>query len=182
MMWISKCSCLVIFRIILVTSTFTLWETYTTSMNLTNLKLIIFPIPLHSTIYSALTVNCLRGLVVSVLDSYFGGRGFKPQPNLLLCLFYFIFYWWTNLPKIKTMYYMKKFSWNYGRWIHCCKDFGGVVFEIWQFYHITLWSTHFHYAWKCSFRDFSVIISDRAHISLVDSPWQGNDLMKTSGT
>ena len=49
-----KCSWLLIFRIISVTSTFTLWETYTTSVNLTNLKLIIFPIPLHSTIYSAL--------------------------------------------------------------------------------------------------------------------------------
>ena len=43
-----------VFRIISVTSTFTLWETYTTSVNLTNLKLVIFPIPLHSTINSAL--------------------------------------------------------------------------------------------------------------------------------
>ena len=33
-----KCSWLVIFRIISVTSTFTLWETCTTSVNLTNLK------------------------------------------------------------------------------------------------------------------------------------------------
>ena len=39
-----------------------------------------------------LTVNCLRGVVVSVLDSYFGDPGFEPQPNLLLFLFYFIFY------------------------------------------------------------------------------------------
>ena len=49
-----KCSWLEISRIISVTSTFTLWETYTTSVNPTNLKLIIIPIPLHSTIYSAL--------------------------------------------------------------------------------------------------------------------------------
>ena len=49
-----KCSWLVIFWIISVTNTFTLWETYTTSVNLINLKLIIFSIPLHSTIYNAL--------------------------------------------------------------------------------------------------------------------------------
>ena len=36
------------------------------------------------------TVNCLRGLVVSVIDSCFGGRGFEPQLNLLICLSYFI--------------------------------------------------------------------------------------------
>ena len=40
-----------------------------------------------------LIVNCLRGLVIRVLDSYFGDRGFEPQPNLLLCLLYLIFYW-----------------------------------------------------------------------------------------
>ena len=54
-----KCPWLVILRIISVTSTFTLWETYTTSVNLTNLKLIIFPIPLHSMIYSALFSHSL---------------------------------------------------------------------------------------------------------------------------
>ena len=58
---------------------------------------------------------------------------------------------------------------------------GRVVFEIWQFYNITLWSTNFimpKNVWKGIFSDFSVL----SHISLVDSPWQGNDLMKTSGT
>ena len=58
---------------------------------------------------------------------------------------------------------------------------GRVVFEIWQFYNITLWSTDFimpKNVWKGIFSDFSVL----SHISLVDSQWQENDPMKTSGT
>ena len=41
--------------------------------------------------FHTFTINCLRGLVVSVEDSCFGGRGFEPQQNLLLCGLYFIF-------------------------------------------------------------------------------------------
>ena len=29
------------------------------------------------------TINCLFGLVVCGVDSYFGGCGFEPQPNLM---------------------------------------------------------------------------------------------------
>ena len=36
-----------IFRIMSVTNTFTLREAYTTNVNLTNLKVIIFPIPVY---------------------------------------------------------------------------------------------------------------------------------------
>ena len=93
-----KCSLLVILRIISVTSTFTVCETYTENVNLTNLKIIFFS---NTIVFNCLkcafhtsTFNCLRGLVVSVEDSCFGGCGFEPQPNLLLCWFYFIFYWW----------------------------------------------------------------------------------------
>ena len=38
---------------------------------------------------------------------------------------------------------MKKLSWNHGRLIRSRKDFkkiGSVVFELWPFYLITLWS------------------------------------------
>ena len=37
-----------------VTSTFTVWEKNATNVNLTNLKVIFFPIPLYLTVYSAL--------------------------------------------------------------------------------------------------------------------------------
>ena len=51
----------------------------------------------HSMIYSALfslsLSTAFRGLVVSVLDSYFGDRGFESQSNLLLCSFYFYFFY-----------------------------------------------------------------------------------------
>ena len=80
------CSWLVILRIISVTSTFTVWETYAANKNLTNLKVIIFPIPLCKLFivrFSHLHINCLRGLVVNVQDFCFGGRGFEPQLNLL---------------------------------------------------------------------------------------------------
>ena len=49
-----KCSWLVILRIISVTRTFTVWETYAANVNLTNLTVIIFPIPLYLTVYIAL--------------------------------------------------------------------------------------------------------------------------------
>ena len=49
-----KCSRLLILRSISVTSTFTVLETYATDVKLTNLKVIIFPMPLYLTIYSAL--------------------------------------------------------------------------------------------------------------------------------
>ena len=45
-----KCSRLVILRIISVTSTFTVSEIYATNVNLTNLKVIIFPVPLYLTV------------------------------------------------------------------------------------------------------------------------------------
>ena len=69
-----KCSWLVIYGIMSVTSSFTVWGTHTT--------IYIF--------FLALTINCFDGLVVSVLDSYFGDRWFEPQPNRLLCRFFFL--------------------------------------------------------------------------------------------
>ena len=60
-----------------------------TNVNLTNLKVMMFPLSLYLTVYSALftlfTLNYIHGLVVSVDDSCFGGREFKLQKNLLLC-------------------------------------------------------------------------------------------------
>ena len=49
-----KCSWLVILRIISVTNTFTVRETCAKNVNLTNLKVTLFPITLYSTVYSAL--------------------------------------------------------------------------------------------------------------------------------
>ena len=109
-----KSSWLVIFRIISVTSSFTVWGTHTTNGNLKNLNVIIFPIPLYLTIYStrfSLSRNCLDGLVVIVFDSYFGGRGFDPQPYRLLCWFYFIFYWWIVF--IELLRFILKLIFNY---------------------------------------------------------------------
>ena len=60
-----KCSWLVILRIISVTIASTVWETYATNVNLTNLKVIIFPIPLYLTVYSALfTLSLSTAFVV----------------------------------------------------------------------------------------------------------------------
>ena len=48
-----KSSWLVIFRIISVAISFTVWGTHTTNGNLKNLKVIIFPIPWYFIIYNA---------------------------------------------------------------------------------------------------------------------------------
>ena len=47
--------------------------------------------------------------MVSLLDSYFEDRGFEPQPNLHLCLFYF--YWWIVF--IELIRYILKLILNF---------------------------------------------------------------------
>ena len=49
--------------------------------------------------------------MVSVENSCFGDRRFEPQPNLLLCWLYFIFYWWIVFPEIFR--YILKLILNY---------------------------------------------------------------------
>ena len=57
--------------------------------------------------------------MVSVLDSYFGGRGFEPQPNQLLCWFYFIFYWWIVFVEL-FRYILKRILNNYIKFEEIC--------------------------------------------------------------
>ena len=41
--------------------------------------------------FHILTTNCIGGEVVSVMDSYFGGRGFETaKPTFMLISFYFL--------------------------------------------------------------------------------------------
>ena len=40
-------------------------------------------INMNPKILKVIIINCLGGVRVSVIDSYFGGRGFEPQPNRL---------------------------------------------------------------------------------------------------
>ena len=65
----------------------------------------------HSALFTLSTFICIRGLVVSVDDSCFRGRGFEPQSNLLLCWFYFIFYWWIVFTELFK--YILKLILNY---------------------------------------------------------------------
>ena len=92
-----------------------IWETYATNVNLTNLKVIIFPIPLYLMVYSALftlliSTALIRGLVVSGRLLFWGSRVRAPaEPIFMLVWFYF--YWWIVLTELFR--YILKLILNY---------------------------------------------------------------------
>ena len=108
-----KCSWFVIFRIISVTNTFTAWETYTSNVSLKNLKIIIFPIRLYLTIYSALlSLRNQLPLWSSVKRDrllFWGSRVLaSAEPNFMLSLLYF--YIWIEF--IELFLYILKLILN----------------------------------------------------------------------
>ena len=89
-----KCSWLVILWIISVTSTLTVWETNATNVNLTNLKVIIFPIPWYLTAYSTLFT------LLNQLPSWSSGSRVRASAETTFIMILFYFYWWIVITEL----------------------------------------------------------------------------------